>query len=231
MLNPFPSACSAYLNCNHSNNLDNFQILSASPELFISAKDSKLFSSPIKGTIPRPPTLKQDQAALESLKHSEKDQAELAMIVDLIRNDLGRISEIDSVRVLSHARSFSLPNVHHLVSDICCSRKSSVSFVDLIKALFPGGSITGAPKIAAMKFISELEQSKRGIFTGSIGHLGPNGLLHFNIAIRTALLIKQRLHFNAGAGIVIDSDPELEYEETLAKASGIFNAWETASIS
>jgi len=193
-------------------------MLSNSPELFFASDGSTLISSPIKGTRPRALDTKLDERARHELENSEKDRAELAMIVDLIRNDMGKVAKLGSVEVLKHCRVDSLSYVHHLVSDISCILKADVDLVDVIKALFPCGSITGAPKIAAMQQISKLERTTRGVYTGAIGFIGTNGLAKFNVAIRTALRRRDEIIFQTGGGIVYDSDPQLEYEETLAKA-------------
>ena len=147
------------------------------------------------------------------------------MITDLERNDLGRVCEFGSVHVPELVRVESFATVHHLVATVAGTLRREVSHVDCVRACFPGGSITGAPKIRAMEIIDELEPYARGIYTGAIGYFGADGRSHFNIAIRTAVYQPGgRLTFHAGGGIVADSDPDAEYDETLAKAQGIFNA-------
>lgn len=207
---------------------NNLSIASASPERFLKCDGENLFCSPIKGTRPRGATRTLDAKMRAELLTSDKDQAELAMIVDLIRNDFGRVAALGSVRVLQHARLEMLSHVHHLVSDVGCLLREEVRSVDVVRALFPCGSITGAPKIAAMRVIAELERSARGIYTGALGYIGLNRAMEFNVAIRTALLTNGKLVFNAGGGIVVDSNPEDEYLETLFKARAMVEAWEDA---
>jgi anthranilate/para-aminobenzoate synthase component I len=155
---------------------------------------------------------------------SPKDNAELVMITDLERNDLGRVCEFGSVRVSELVRVETYATVHHLVSTVEGILRDDVSHVDCVRACFPGGSITGAPKIRAMEIIDELEPHARGVYTGAIGFLGFNGLTHLNIAIRTVVYQNGRLTFHSGGGIVSDSEPDAEYDETLVKARGILNA-------
>ncbi|MEI8062812.1 MAG: aminodeoxychorismate synthase component I [Verrucomicrobiota bacterium] len=193
------------------------QILSSSPECFLKLDCRQVITRPIKGTRPR-------SVNPAELLASPKDNAELLMITDLERNDLGRVCEFGSVHVPELVRVESFATVHHLVATVAGTLRQNVSHVDCIRACFPGGSITGAPKIRAMEIIDELEPHARGIYTGAIGYFGPDGQSHFNIAIRTAVQQGRRLTFQAGGGIVADSDPDAEYEETLAKAQGIFNA-------
>jgi para-aminobenzoate synthetase component 1 len=193
------------------------QILSSSPECFLKICDRHVVTRPIKGTRPR------DRDANELLQ-SPKDNAELVMITDLERNDFGRVCQFGSVRVSELVRVESYATVHHLVSTVEGLLRRDVSHVDCVRACFPGGSITGAPKIRAMEIIDELEPHARGVYTGAIGFLGFNGLTHLNVAIRTAVYQSGRLTFHAGGGIVADSEPDAEYDETLAKAQGIFNA-------
>ena len=194
------------------------QILSSSPECFLKLEGRQVITRPIKGTRPRAV----DPAELLA---SPKDNAELLMITDLERNDLGRVCEFGSVHVPELVRVESFATVHHLVATVAGMLRREVSHVDCVRACFPGGSITGAPKIRAMEIIDELEPHARGIYTGAIGYFGADGRSHFNIAIRTAVYQPGgRLTFQAGGGIVADSDPDAEYDETLAKAQGIFNA-------
>lgn len=213
-ISPAPYSC--YLDCG------DFQILSASPELFLKADaDGTLTTKPIKGTRPRGRTTEEDQKLKKELAASEKDRAELLMITDLLRNDLGKIAIPGSVRVpkLREVESFS--NVHHLVSTVTAKRRSDKDIIDVLTAMLPGGSITGAPKIRSMEIIRELEPVNRGVYTGAIGWIGPNNTACFNVAIRTMVIQNKIAYFNAGGGIVIDSDPEAEYEECFTKASGM----------
>lgn len=207
--NPAPYA--AYLDIGAA------QILSSSPECFLRINEREILTRPIKGTLPR-------QRDPDELLRSPKDNAELLMITDLERNDLGRVCEFGSVHVPELVRVESYATVHHLVSTVAGRLKPSVSHVQAVRACFPGGSITGAPKIRAMEIIDELESHARGVYTGAIGFFGYNGVSHFNIAIRTVVHQAGGLTFHAGGGIVADSEPNAEYDETLAKAQGIINA-------
>jgi para-aminobenzoate synthetase component I len=200
------------------------QILSSSPECFLNIHDRHVVTRPIKGTRPRGATSKEDACVAAELLASSKDNAELVMITDLERNDLGRVCEFGSVWVSELVRVETYATVHHLVSTVEGRLRSDVNPVDCVRACFPGGSITGAPKIRAMEIIDELEPHARGVYTGAIGFLGYNGLTHLNVAIRTVVQQGRELTFHAGGGIVADSEPDAEYDETLAKAQGILNA-------
>ncbi len=214
--NPAPYA--AYLN------LGSYQIVSSSPECFLTLDPFSrvVETQPIKGTRPRGRHADEDRRLAEELTSSAKDRAENIMIVDLERNDLGRVCEFGSVRVPRLAYIESQPTVHHLVSTVTGVLHSDRDQVDLLEACFPGGSITGAPKIRAMEIIDELEPVRRGVYTGSIGYLGFDGSVNLNIAIRTAVFKDGVCHFHVGGGIVADSDPELEYQETLDKGRAFF---------
>ncbi len=202
------------------------QILSSSPECFLNIHDRHVVTRPIKGTRPRGATSEEDTRIAAELLASPKDNAELVMITDLERNDLGRVCEFGSVRVSELVRVETYATVHHLVSTVEGRLRGDVSPVDCVRACFPGGSITGAPKIRAMEIIDELEPHARGVYTGAIGFLGYNGLTHLNVAIRTVVQQGRELTFHAGGGIVADSEPDAEYDETLVKAQGILNAIE-----
>ncbi|MGD1020277.1 MAG: aminodeoxychorismate synthase component I [Verrucomicrobiia bacterium] len=202
------------------------QILSTSPECFLNIRDRHVITRPIKGTRPRGATPADDARIAAELLASPKDNAELVMITDLERNDLGRVCEFGSVRVSELVCVETYATVHHLVSTIEGVLRGDVTHVDCVRACFPGGSITGAPKIRAMEIIDELEPHARGVYTGAIGFLGFNRLTHLNIAIRTAVHQNGRLTFHSGGGIVSDSEPDAEYDETFAKARGILNAIE-----
>lgn len=199
-------------------------IVSSSPERFIQIKNRVMETRPIKGTRPRGKTPEEDRLNRQDLVNSEKDQAELLMIVDLERNDLGRVSKTGSVKVteLFHLEEYA--TVYHLVSTIVGEMKEECDVVDCIRATFPGGSITGAPKIRAMEIIDELEPTQRNIYTGSIGYIGFNGDTDLNIVIRTIVCKNGKAYFQVGGGIVWDSDAEMEYEETLHKGRALFKA-------
>jgi para-aminobenzoate synthetase component 1 len=213
--NPAPFA--AYIH------LPEVQVLSASPERFLRFDPAtrRLQTRPIKGTRPRGRTAAEDRALAQELLASEKDRAENVMIVDLERNDLGRVAEIGSVRVTELASLETFPAVFHLTSSVEATLRQDRDLVDLLLATFPGGSITGAPKIRAMEIIDELEPTARSVYTGAIGYIGFDGSMDLNIAIRTILVKDGVAHFQAGGGIVADSVPEMEYQETLHKARAL----------
>lgn len=198
-----------------------FQVLSNSPERFLQTDGSHVETRPIKGTRPRDADPVRDLANARELENSAKDRAENLMIVDLLRNDLGKVCQTGSVRadVLFQLQSFA--NVHHLVSIVTGKLKRDANAVDLLQACFPGGSITGAPKLRAMQIIDDLEPDARGVYCGSIGYIGFDGKMDTNIAIRTAVVQNQAFTYYAGGGVVIDSLPENEYQETLNKAVSI----------
>jgi para-aminobenzoate synthetase component 1 len=200
-------------------------VLSASPERFLRVDtERRVETRPIKGTRPRGIGPEHDAALGLALAVSAKDQAENLMIVDLMRNDLSRVCAPGTVRV---AELFGLEHyatVHHLVSTVVGELAPEATALDLLRAAFPGGSITGAPKVRAMEIITELEPSERGVYCGSIGYWSVSGAFDSNIAIRTALAVAGRVYFSAGGGIVADSDPEQEYRETLDKARGMIDA-------
>lgn len=199
-------------------------IVSSSPERFIKITDRVIETRPIKGTRPRGATIEEDKKNREELLNSEKDKAELLMIIDLERNDLGRICKSGTVKVTQLFELEKYATVYHLVSTIIGEIKDEIHVVDSIKATFPGGSITGAPKIRAMEIIDELEPTQRNIYTGSIGHIGFNNDVDLNIVIRTIVCKDKKAYFQVGGGIVWDSDSELEYEETLHKAKALIKA-------
>ena len=202
-------------------NLDGREILSSSPESFLRFSGRGIETRPIKGTRPRFADPDEDRRSAYELQTSAKEISELVMITDLLRNDLGQVCEFGSVEVTDMLRLESLAQVHHLVSTVTGTLRPEIDALTALAACFPGGSITGAPKKRAMEIIRELEQAPRGIYCGAIGWLGYNGESAFNIAIRTLVRSGNRLVYQVGAGIVADSDPEKEYEETLHKAAGI----------
>ena len=216
--NPAPFA--AYIN------LPEAQVLSASPERFLQFDPAgrHVQTRPIKGTRPRGRTVGEDAALAQELVLSEKDRAENVMIVDLERNDLGRVAEIGSVRVTELASLEAFPTVFHLTSTVEATLREDRGLVDLLLATFPGGSITGAPKIRAMEIIDELEPTARSVYTGAIGYFGFDGSMDLSIAIRTILIKEGVAYFQAGGGIVADSDPAMEYQETLHKARALSDA-------
>jgi len=201
-----------------------FQVLSSSPERFLFVQGDRVETRPIKGTLPRGPTPEADAELGRELLASEKNRAELAMITDLLRNDLGRVCAFGSVVVEEQARLEAYTNVFHLVSVVSGRLAPGRDRIDLLRATFPGGSITGCPKIRAMEIIDELEPTVRSVYTGSIGYLGFDGSMDLNIAIRTLIRKGADLFYQAGGGIVFDSVPDLEYEETLHKAASIRKA-------
>jgi para-aminobenzoate synthetase component 1 len=213
-INPAPFA--AYLN------VPGVQVLSVSPERFLRAEaDGHVETCPIKGTRPRNSDATADTALADALATSPKDRAENVMIVDLLRNDLGRVCATGSVRVPRLCEIESFPTVHHLVSTVTGELAPEHDALDLLRACFPGGSITGAPKIRAMEIIEELEPHRRGVYCGAIGYVGFDGAMDTNIAIRTLVHSNERARFWAGGGIVIDSEAESEYQETFDKAAAM----------
>ncbi|HSE73734.1 MAG TPA: aminodeoxychorismate synthase component I [Dongiaceae bacterium] len=196
-------------------------ILSSSPERFLKLAGRRVETRPIKGTRPRGRAAAEDKALAAELLASAKDRAENLMIVDLLRNDISRVCEIGSVKVPTLCGLESYATVHHLVSVVAGELAPGRSAVDLLRACFPGGSVTGAPKIRAMEIIAELEPTARGPYCGSIGYLSADGAMDSNIVIRTFCLQGQDLTFQVGGGIVADSDPQAEYEESLDKAKAL----------
>ncbi|MCF8038332.1 MAG: aminodeoxychorismate synthase component I [Desulfohalobiaceae bacterium] len=211
-------------------NAGDHEVLSTSPERFLQRLDRDVETRPIKGTRPRGGTPEEDRALRSELQNSPKDRAELSMIVDLHRNDLGKVCSADSVRVAEHLRLEAYKNVFHLVSIVKGELDRDKDSLDLISAAFPGGSITGCPKVRAMEIIDELETHKRHIYTGSIGYLSFHDTLDLSIAIRTATLINQRIVFSVGGGIVFDSEPEAEYSETLHKGQTLMQAFQGEAV-
>ncbi len=197
------------------------EILSSSPESFLHISQRQIKTQPIKGTRPRGNTPTEDQALANELIHCPKELAELTMITDLERNDLGQVCSFGSVHVPKMLVLEPLEHVFHLVSTVEGTLKENISHLQALSACFPGGSITGAPKKRAMEIIEELEPVPRGLYTGAIGYLGFNGESQFNIPIRTLIREKGKLHYHVGAGIVADSSPSAEFQETLDKAKGI----------
>ena len=204
-------------------NEEDFQIASSSPERFLKIENGRAETRPIKGTIPRGNTAEDDLKNRKRLEESEKDGAELSMIVDLMRNDLGRVSKSGSVTVTDPCRIEAWTNVFHRVAVIESELAENVTAGRLLSATFPPGSVTGCPKIRAMEVIDELERVRRQVYTGAMGRIGFSGDLDLNVAIRTVIAKNARLHFSTGGGMVWDSDPESEYRETLHKAKTFFS--------
>lgn len=207
-------------------NLGRIQVLSGSPERFLQVVDGYVETRPIKGTRPRGETDALDAEYAAELQSSLKDRAENLMIVDLLRNDIGKNCETGSVRADQLFQLQSFANVHHLVSIVTGKLQATKTAIDLLRGCFPGGSITGAPKLRSMEIIEELEPHRRGVYCGAIGYIGFDGNMDTNIAIRTAVYVKDtdnegEVSFYAGGGIVADSDLGKEYKETLDKASGM----------
>lgn len=197
------------------------EICSASPERFLSKKGKKVISQPIKGTISR--SEDEDSLKIDELSNSEKEKAENLMIVDLVRHDLSKIAKEGSVKVTNLFEIQSFETVHQMVSTIEAEVKEKVGPIEVIKTCFPMGSMTGAPKIAAMKAIDSIEDYKRGIYSGAIGYLTPENDFDFSVVIRTALVKEGHLIYPVGGAITADSIPEQEWEETLLKAKAITN--------
>lgn len=214
-----PASFMAYINCGE------YAILSTSPERFLKKQGDLLETRPIKGTAPRSNDAEQDLINYQQLLQNDKERAELLMITDLMRNDLGQVSHPGTVKVKELWKCEKFSNVFHLVS-VIESQTCNHSPIAILKKCFPGGSITGCPKLSAMQIIAAIENRPRGIYTGSIGYFTGNGDFDFNIAIRTMVMKnhqeKQQLQFQLGAGIVIDSNPSKEFEETLHKGRSLF---------
>jgi len=200
------------------------QVLSNSPELFLRRRGDRVETCPIKGTRRRGSTRREEEGLVAELRADLKERAEHVMIVDLERNDLGRVCRTGSVRVTRFAELLTLRTVHHLVSTVSGDLRTGVTAGALLRATFPGGSITGAPKIRAMEIIDELERGPRGLYTGALGWIDASGDLDLNVAIRTATVTADTVSYHAGSGIVADSQPEREHAECLLKARALFEA-------
>ncbi len=220
-INPAPYA--AYFN------FPDLVLLSASPEQFLQVQDRIVTTKPIKGTRPRGQNQYHDQENKAELLKSAKDYAENLMIVDLLRNDLAKVCQHHSIQVRKLASLETHPTVHHLVSTINGKLRDDCDLIDLIMAAFPGGSVTGAPKIRAMEIIAELESQQRGPYCGSMGYLGFNGNMDMAIVIRSLIKTANQISFHAGAGIVADSDPVAEYQETKHKVQALYDTLKNPS--
>jgi len=212
-----PSFYGAYLNCG------DHVVISSSPELFLRQQGRMIETRPIKGTRPRGRDQQEDRAFKEELIASAKEAAELTMIVDLERNDLGRVCDYGTVEVIDHRYVEELPTLFHTVSTVRGRVREHTGAVDILRATLPGGSISGCPKIRAIEIIDELEPVRRHVYTGAIGFIAGNDL-RLSVAIRTMTVARGRLYYHVGSGIVADSDPAHEYEETLQKAAGMRRA-------
>jgi|SRR5271169_1244310 len=221
-LSPAPFGC--FLKGRH------FTVICNSPERFLYKNGSYIETRPIKGTRERGKNKRKDTQLIEELRNSEKDKAEHIMIVDLERNDLGKVSVTGSVHVKDFMRIESFANVHHMVSTVAATLREGVDIVDCLYNCFPSGSITGAPKLRSMEIIDELEPVSRGVYCGSIGYIDLSGNADFNVAIRTGVISNGKLHFYVGGGIVADSNPQSEYEETIIKARSFLAAMELAEV-
>jgi para-aminobenzoate synthetase component 1 len=214
-----PAPFAAYMN------FGAIKLASASPERFLKLENWQVETRPIKGTAPRHADPEQDARAAQKLQDSEKDRAENAMIVDLLRNDLSKVCQDHSVDVPVLCGLESFAQVHHLVSVVKGMLNAGRTPLDLLRACFPGGSVSGAPKVRAMEIIEELEDNRRGPYCGALGYIGVGGAMDTNIVIRTLVHNGSRTCFNVGGGIVADSNPAAEYEETLAKAKGLLKSF------
>jgi anthranilate synthase component 1 len=203
------------------------EIISSSPERLLEIRDGIVSTRPIAGTRPRSENLEQDGNLSAELFAHPKERAEHVMLIDLERNDLGRVCEAGTVEVNEMMVLESYAHVHHIVSNVQGRLRQGVTPGQAIAAVFPGGTITGCPKVRCMEIISKLEQGPRGAYTGSFGYLNRNGSLDLNILIRTMVKDGKRVTFRAGSGIVADSDPDAELEETRAKAEGMLRAIST----
>jgi para-aminobenzoate synthetase component 1 len=210
-----PSPYAAYIDAG------DFHIVSTSPEMFITIIDGNISTKPIKGTRPRTNDNLVDARNFNELVNSEKEQAELNMIIDLERNDVARICEYGTRTVVQPRTIESYPTVFHAVATIAGQLRKEITFCDVLKGMFPGGSITGAPKIRSMEIIDETEPTARGVYTGSIGFLGIDGSVSLNIAIRTIIIKSNTAFAQTGGGIVADSDPQAEWDETITKARAL----------
>lgn len=214
--NPSPFACLS--------TLPGGSVISSSPERLVSIKNKRVDTRPIAGTRPRSHEEDKDRLLSDELISHPKERAEHIMLLDLERNDLGRVCKPGSIKVDELMGIESYQHVHHIVSNVTGEKRDDVTPVDVIKAVFPGGTITGCPKVRCMEILAELEQTGRGAYTGSIGYINCNGDVDFNILIRTLVKTGQQVSFRAGGGIVFDSNPEHELAETRAKAKGMIKA-------
>jgi len=200
-------------------------LLCASPERYLQKKGNKLISQPIKGTVKKSHNLAEDEAAKKALQSNPKERAENVMIVDLVRNDLTHYAKTGTIKVEELCALHSFPKVHHLISTITAEIQDDIPFTLPLKKTFPMGSMTGCPKVRAMEIIEQYEESRRGLYSGTVGYITPKADFDFNVIIRSLLYDKntQNLSFQVGGAITYDSDPLSEYEECLAKAAGVLS--------
>lgn len=204
---------------------DEFSVFCGSPERYLKKEGNHLLSQPVKGTAPRGTTPEEDERLKKELESNPKERSENIMIVDLVRNDLSRLATKDSVKVDELCGIYSFETVHQMISTVSCELKENLTFTEILKATFPMGSMTGAPKLKAMELIEEHEAFKRGLYSGSIGYIKPNGDFDFNVVIRTLLYNKKEKYLSCSVGGAITnlSDPEMEYEECLVKVKRILD--------
>ncbi|RMA93022.1 anthranilate synthase component I [Hydrogenothermus marinus] len=211
--------------------LKDIKLIGSSPEILVSVKDGKIFTKPIAGTRPRGKTTEEDEKLEKELLSDEKEKAEHLMLVDLARNDVGKVAKAKSVNVDRFMYIERYSHVMHIVSDVSGQLRKDLHPIDVLKSVFPVGTVSGAPKVRAMQIIEELEPDKRGPYAGAVGYISFDGNLDTAIAIRTAIVQGENIYIQAGAGIVADSIPEKEYEETVNKAKGMIKAVEIAENS
>ena len=206
--------------------IDDLHIVGASPEILVRLQNEEVTVRPIAGTVKRGKDNKEDKELADKLKSDPKEIAEHLMLIDLGRNDVGRIAEVGSVKTTEEMKIEKYSHVMHLVSNVVGKIKKGLTSIDVLKATFPAGTLSGAPKIRAMEIIDELEPDRRGVYGGAVGYLSWTGNMDVAIAIRTAVIQGKNLSVRAGGGIVYDSDPESEYQESLNKAMSIMKAVE-----
>ena len=207
-------------------NLPNFQIVGSSPEILVRLRSDLITLRPIAGTRPRGKNIKQDRKYELDLLSDEKETSEHLMLLDLGRNDVGKVAKKTTVSVTAKFIIEKYSHVMHLVSNVTGKLKKNISTIEALMAGFPAGTVSGAPKIRAMQIIDELETDVRGIYAGGIGYISPDGDMDTCIVLRTGIITKNKLYVQAGGGVVYDSDPELEYMETVNKAKAVLNAAE-----
>ena len=206
------------------------KVVGSSPEVLVRVEGRRIETRPIAGTRPRGLTEEEDKDLEKDLISDEKERAEHLMLVDLARNDVGRVSEVGSVKVADFMRVERYSHVMHIVSDVVGTLKEGLTSLDVLRATFPAGTVSGAPKVRAMQIIEELENERRGIYAGSVGYVSFQGNMDMAITIRTAVVRDREVFVQAGAGIVADSVPEKEWEETLNKAKALMKAVDTAEL-